>query len=210
MSPWLQAPPTMGFPPMPHVPHFRPLHVWGHPPMDRPLMPVWPKHIAPLPSPPPPPPHVWPPQPSPHSSAPPNPSFWHSQHHQRQVPNTIPPGAPYFPPQLAPTRYGSPPVLAAAPGIPPPHALYKLDSGSSVGTIPIPTAPPTSGQSCPPHSHPPFDFHPSKESIDAAIGDILSKPWQPLPLGLKPPALDSVLVELQRQGIQKVPPAACV
>lgn len=46
----------------------------------------------------------------------------------------------------------------------------------------------------------------SKESIDAAIGDVLSKPWLPLPLGLKPPAVDSVLGELQRQGVPKIPP----
>lgn len=46
----------------------------------------------------------------------------------------------------------------------------------------------------------------SKESIDAAIGDALSKPWLPLPLGLKPPSTDSVMVELQRQGIPKIPP----
>jgi hypothetical protein len=47
----------------------------------------------------------------------------------------------------------------------------------------------------------------TKESVDAAIGDVLTKPWLPLPLGLKPPATDSVMVELQRQGIPKVPPS---
>ena len=47
----------------------------------------------------------------------------------------------------------------------------------------------------------------SKESIDAAIGDVLSKPWLPLPLGLKPPSSDSVLGELQRQGVAKIPPS---
>lgn len=46
----------------------------------------------------------------------------------------------------------------------------------------------------------------SKESIDAAIGDVLSKPWLPLPLGLKPPSTDSVVVELHHQGIEKIPP----
>jgi len=49
----------------------------------------------------------------------------------------------------------------------------------------------------------------SKESIDAAIGDVLSKPWLPLPLGLKAPALDSVMGELQRQGISNIPPSSC-
>lgn len=47
----------------------------------------------------------------------------------------------------------------------------------------------------------------TKESVDAAIGDVISKPWLPLPLGLKPPALDSVMGELQRQGIPKIPPS---
>lgn len=48
----------------------------------------------------------------------------------------------------------------------------------------------------------------SKESVDAAIGDVLSKPWLPLPLRLKPPSIDSVMVELQRQGIPKIPPSS--
>lgn len=48
----------------------------------------------------------------------------------------------------------------------------------------------------------------SIESVDATIGDVLSKPWLPLPLGLKPPSLDSVMVELQRQGIPKIPPSS--
>ncbi|KAK1414811.1 hypothetical protein QVD17_30570 [Tagetes erecta] len=178
MAPWV-SPPSMGFPSMTQASHYRPLHVWGHPSMDRPLMPtVWPKHIAHSPSPPPPPsPHVWPSTTSP-------PPTWHP-HHQR---------APYFQQILPQTRFPIP-----VPGIPPSHALYKIDS-SKIATSP------SSGQSCP---QPPLDIHPSKESIDAAIGDILSKPWQPLPLGLKPPALDSVMVELHRQGIQKIPPT-CV
>lgn len=50
-------------------------------------------------------------------------------------------------------------------------------------------------------------FWQSKESIDAAISDVLSKPWLPLPLGLKGPAVDGVMGELQRQGIPKIPPS---
>ncbi|PWA98627.1 GBF's pro-rich region-interacting factor 1 [Artemisia annua] len=174
MRPWV-APPTMGFPPVTPVPHYRPLHVWGHPSMDRPLMPVWPKHMAHSP----PPTHAWPPSPSP-------PPTW-LPHHQR---------APCFPQMLPQTKYPAP--HGQVPGIPPPHAMYKID--------PVIGVTPHIGQSCP---QPPLDLHPSKESIDAAIGDILSKPWQPLPLGLKPPALDSVMVQLKRQGIPKIPPA-CV
>ncbi|KAF8391308.1 hypothetical protein HHK36_023612 [Tetracentron sinense] len=115
------------------------------------------------------------------------------------VSNPLPPGTPCFPP-LVPTTVATcsfyirfaPPLHV--PGIPP-HAMYKLDYG-----IGVPTGKPD--------SHPPLiDFLPSKESVDAAIGDFLSKPFLPLPLGLKPPSLESVLGELQRQGVPKIPPS---
>ncbi|KAI4333920.1 hypothetical protein L6164_018671 [Bauhinia variegata] len=170
--------PTMGFPPMtPPMHHFRPLHVWGHPTMDQSFVHMWPKHLPPH-SPSPPPPAWAPPPPL-------DPSYWH-----QRAPNTLTPGAPCFPQPLTTTRFpSSPPV----PGIPP-HAMYKVDPG-----IGIPTGQPGPRPLC--------DLHPSKESIDAAIGDVLSKPWLPLPLGLKAPALDSVMGELQRQGIPKIPPS---
>lgn len=195
VSPWPAVVPTMGFPPMtppPPVPpmhhhHYRPLHVWGHPTIDQSLMHVWPpKHLPHSSNPPPPPPQAaWPPHP-PH----PDHSYWHSPH--QRVPNALTPGTLCFPQPLATAaRFATPPV----PGIPPPHAMYKVDPG--IGRL-------TTGQSGP---HPFFDFLPSKESIDAAIGDVLVKPWLPLPLGLKPPSIDSVMVELQRQGVPKVPPS---
>lgn len=37
--------PTIGFPPVAPMPHFRPLHVWGHPSMDQ--RHIWPKHNFP-------------------------------------------------------------------------------------------------------------------------------------------------------------------
>ncbi|XP_057460937.1 transcription activator GLK1-like isoform X1 [Actinidia eriantha] len=198
MSPWLA--PTMAFPPTPMTSlpqHFRPLHVWGHPFVDQRLMPVWPKHLAlPLQLPLPPLRAAWGPTPHPPPvRPPPDPSFWHS-HHQR-VPNSLTPGTPYFPPPLATTRFQSP-MVPGIPPPPPPHAMYRVDPPG----IGVPTRPSTG-----PQHHPPFDFYPLKESIDSAIGDVLSKPWLPLPLGLKPPSLDGVLVELQRQGISKIPPA---
>ncbi|KAL0399807.1 UNVERIFIED_CONTAM: putative transcription factor GLK1 [Sesamum radiatum] len=189
VNPWIA--PSIGFPPVTPMPHFRPLHVWGHPPVDQSLMHMWPKHLTPSPPPPPPPPHAWPPAQPPHPPPPPppaDPSFW-IPHHQH-VPS---PGTPCFPPQLQPTRFPTP----AVPGIPPPAAMYKVERPG----LGVPTVAP--GQSLP---QPPSDVHPSKESVDAAIGDVLSKPWLPLPLGLKPPSIDSVMVELQRQGISKVPP----
>uniref|UniRef100_A0A2P2K4H4 Putative transcription factor GLK1 n=1 Tax=Rhizophora mucronata TaxID=61149 RepID=A0A2P2K4H4_RHIMU len=186
MNPW--PAPTMGFPPSPITPMhhpFRPLHVWGHPSTDQPLTHIWPKHLAhsPSPSPPLPLPHTW-------ALPPPAPSYWH-QHHRVPNPTGLTLGTPFFPQPLPPTRFATPPV----PGFPP-HTVYKVDPG-----IGFPAA-----QSSP---HPWFDFYPSKESVDAVIGDALSKPWLPLPLGLKPPSLESVLVELQRQGIPKVPPTSC-
>eukprot|EP00250_Pteridium_aquilinum_P009876 c18996_g1_i1 orf=125-2197(-) len=49
-------------------------------------------------------------------------------------------------------------------------------------------------------------FHPPKDKVDAAISEVLKNPFTPLPLGLKPPSLESVLSELQRKGIKTVPP----
>lgn len=48
--------------------------------------------------------------------------------------------------------------------------------------------------------------HPPKEVIDEAFKEALKNPWTPLPLGLKPPLMESVMAELQRQGISKIPP----
>eukprot|EP00252_Welwitschia_mirabilis_P016731 TRINITY_DN3707_c0_g1_i13.p1 TRINITY_DN3707_c0_g1~~TRINITY_DN3707_c0_g1_i13.p1 ORF type:complete len:179 (-),score=24.91 TRINITY_DN3707_c0_g1_i13:732-1268(-) len=48
----------------------------------------------------------------------------------------------------------------------------------------------------------------SADVIDEAIKEALKNPWSPLPLGLKPPSIESVIAELQRQGINKLPPSA--
>ncbi|KAK8564031.1 hypothetical protein V6N13_005752 [Hibiscus sabdariffa] len=179
INPWVAVAPTatMGFPPV------SPMHHHHH-------------HFKPL--------HVWghptmdqsrmhlwpkhpghtpsPPPPPPQSTwgpPPANLSFWH--HHHKRVSNGVTPGTPCFPQPMAPTSFGAAPV----PGIPPHHHG-------------------TGGQ---PGPHPLVDCHPSKESIDAALGDVLSKPWLPLPLGLKPPSTDSVLGELQRQGVPNIPPS---
>lgn len=45
-----------------------------------------------------------------------------------------------------------------------------------------------------------------EELIDKVVKEAISKPWLPLPLGLKPPSTDSVLNELSKQGISSVPP----
>uniref|UniRef100_A0A0D3ELK5 HTH myb-type domain-containing protein n=1 Tax=Oryza barthii TaxID=65489 RepID=A0A0D3ELK5_9ORYZ len=111
-------------------------------------------------------------------------------------PQAVTPGTPCMPPPLPPAamlqRFPVPPV----PGMVP-HPMYR----------PIPPPLPPQGNKLAALQLQ-LDAHPSKESIDAAIGDVLVKPWLPLPLGLKPPSLDSVMSELHKQGIPKVPPAA--
>ncbi|OVA14829.1 SANT/Myb domain [Macleaya cordata] len=51
-----------------------------------------------------------------------------------------------------------------------------------------------------------FESHPAEEVIDMVVKEAISKPWLPLPLGLKPPSTESVLFELHRQGISNIPP----
>ncbi|XP_051224006.1 probable transcription factor GLK2 isoform X1 [Lolium perenne] len=208
-APWVV--PTIGFPPpgaMPpahaaaamvhhpgHPPPFcRPLHVWGHPtgvdappPQPPSMLPVWPRHLAPPPA--------WAHQP------PVDPAYWHQQYNaaRKWGPQAMTQGTPCAPPPMPPAamlqRFAAPPM----PGMMP-HPMYT----------PILPPPPTPA----PQSNKvaglqlQLDAHPSKESIDAAIGDVLVKPWLPLPLGLKPPSLDSVMSELHKQGIPKIPPAA--
>ncbi|XP_052170970.1 two-component response regulator-like APRR2 [Diospyros lotus] len=51
-----------------------------------------------------------------------------------------------------------------------------------------------------------FDLHPAEEVIDKVVKEAISKPWLPLPIGLKPPSTDSVLTELSKQGLSPFPP----
>ncbi|KAH6775386.1 GBF's pro-rich region-interacting factor 1 [Perilla frutescens var. hirtella] len=88
--------------------------------------------------------------------------------------------------------------------VPPPGTLFFPQQFPPTRFPPPAAAGLPAAQSVP---HPPSDVHPSKESIDAAIGDVITKPWLPLPLGLKPPSIKGVIVELQRQGVSKIPPA---
>jgi len=180
--------PTIGFPPPPLPPpphpmqHFgRPLHVWGHPTpgVETPRVPMWPRHLVPRASTPP-----WAPPPS-------DPAFWHHPYMR---------GPAHMPGQVAPcvavpmpaARFPAPPVRGVLPCPPP---MYR------------PLVPPALGSKSQQDTQLQLQIQPSSESIDAAIGDVLSKPWLPLPLGLKPPSVDSVMVELQRQGVADVPPA---
>ncbi|KAJ8465326.1 hypothetical protein OPV22_027878 [Ensete ventricosum] len=186
VNPWLAS--TIGFlppPPPPPVQPFRPLHVWGHPTPEAPVVHMWPGYLSARSRSPTPP---WAP-PQPPLPPPPDPSYWHHLYQtgsgEGWVPHAMAKGAPCFPQPSPMVRFAAPPV----PGVGP-HPMYRA-------------VPPTMGKH--PSSQLQLDASPSKESIDAAIGDVLGKPWLPLPLGLKPPSLEGVLVELQRQGVSKVP-----
>nr|QSD99641.1 MYB family transcription factor [Melilotus albus] len=43
--------------------------------------------------------------------------------------------------------------------------------------------------------------YPAEEVVDKVVKEAITKPWLPLPIGLKPPSMDSVLDELSKQGI---------
>ncbi|MQL68935.1 hypothetical protein Taro_001208 [Colocasia esculenta] len=109
-----------------------------------------------------------------------------------------PPWTPQPPPPVPDASYWHHPhyqrrfqLVPPVPGIPP-HPMHRPDN-----TVPLPAKQTQSA----PRIQAAIEPQPSKECIDSAIEDVLEKPWLPLPLGLKPPSLDSVLTELQRQGI---------
>ncbi|XP_041992558.1 probable transcription factor GLK1 isoform X1 [Salvia splendens] len=175
------AVPATGFPPVTSVSRSRPFHVWGHPSPNQSLVYMWPGHPASSPSPP-----AWGAGHPPPPSLPGDPSFCNC-HHQ----NVPAQGMPYYPSHFPQPTFATPPVQGL-----PPSSMYRV--APSIG-VPI-------GLTGQKPVRPLMEPHLSTESIDAVIGDVLSKPWLPLPLGLKPPSTDSVVVELQRQGISKIPP----
>ncbi|XP_062232697.1 probable transcription factor GLK1 [Phragmites australis] len=180
--------PTIGFPPPPPPPpphpmqHFgRPLHVWGHPTptVDSPRVPMWPRHLVPRATTPP-----WAPPP------PSDPAFWHHPYMRPHMPDQVTPCVAI---PMPAARFPAPPVRGVLPC---PSPMYR------------PLVPPTlASKSSQQDTQLQLQAQPSSESIDAAISDVLTEPWLPLPLGLKPPSVDSVVGELQRQGVANVPPA---
>ncbi|KAL5989484.1 glucokinase [Asimina triloba] len=217
---WL-APTIVGFPPPAAVQPFRPLHVWGHPTVDQSMLHGWPKHLV----------HSPPPLQPPWAPPPPNnPPYWHQPVEQRVIFLSLKHVFTYtrvvflrlkrrVDIKCTDTRDSL--LRSTADGTGTSHLPLSLLRGSSdcmpwemrpvLGIPPHIYKPgnnvaiPSTGAASEPNLQ--FDFHPSMETVDAAIGDVLAKPWLPLPLGLKPPCTESVLVELQRQGIRKVPPS---
>lgn len=58
----------------------------------------------------------------------------------------------------------------------------------------------------PPPVGPCPSFPQAEEVLDKVVKEVISKPWLPLPLGLKAPSTESVLTELTKQGIATIPP----
>ncbi|XP_020575235.1 probable transcription factor GLK1 isoform X1 [Phalaenopsis equestris] len=168
--------PTIGFPPPPPPfhPQFRPLHVWGHPTTGRRPMfqAMWTLGHAATPP--------WPPH-LPNYIPYLQPNYRLLQGAAEGWGTSAVMSTPLTPFQLPAIRFAPPPVagVLAHPTYGSQHLVSPLKQHSNLQ---------------PEHSD-----YPSKESVDAAIGDVLAKPWLPLPLGLKPPSTDSVLLELQRQ-----------
>ncbi|KAL6175951.1 hypothetical protein ACLB2K_052589 [Fragaria x ananassa] len=55
-------------------------------------------------------------------------------------------------------------------------------------------------------AHDSSELNLAEEIIDKVMKEAMSKPWLPLPLGLKLPSTEGVLAELSRQGICNTPP----
>lgn len=159
-----------------------PLKVWGYPTVDHSNVHMWQQpQVAP--------PSFW---------QAPDGSYW--QHPAASY------GAPYpHPMRVAPAIAPSPMV---APGFPDDSMSYYSDFDSMYlcnQTYDSDIGRAAGVAAC----SKPTETHLSKEVLDAAIGEALANPWTPPPLGLKPPSMEGVIAELQRQGINTVPPSTC-
>ncbi|KAL0687604.1 hypothetical protein Bca4012_087281 [Brassica carinata] len=115
------------------------------------------------------------------------------------LPGVHPPGA--VPPLW-------PPPLQSSDQLPPWHwrPPYPTVNGNAWG---CPVVQPVTGTFSSPPVTATFTTPPAtqldEEMVDQVVKEAISKPWLPLPLGLKPPSAESVLAELSRQGISAVP-----
>eukprot|EP00250_Pteridium_aquilinum_P013496 c21371_g1_i1 orf=513-2549(-) len=147
-----------------------PLHVWGHPKVENPVMHLMPQYTAGS--------NMW------HGFD--NPAWKHPMA-DSWVPG-VPSMAPYYGPQtkfLATSGYpqGECPTYATWGSFQEDAENFSSEARSRFMK--------SESQ----------ELYPPKEVLDAAISEALSNPWTPLPLGLKPPSMESVMAELQRQGI---------
>lgn len=115
-------------------------------------------------------------------------------------------GSPYYPAWQSPESWHWKPYPGmhadawGCPVMPPPVGPYPP---FPQGTSPCQSSDNLNISQMPQKS---LDHYPAEEVIDKVVKEAISKPWLPLPLGLKPPSTDSVLNELSKQGISSVPP----
>ncbi|KAJ7542910.1 hypothetical protein O6H91_09G016800 [Diphasiastrum complanatum] len=153
------------------------LHVWGHPVMDQSS-----GHVV----------H----QPLLGTSL-----TWQGAHGSYlQQPVICAPGMPYyFPAMTLPPTSG--PSMEQVLNLMP-------TADKSIPTISVPSATESDGimdfEAVSASHRRPSEFHPSKQIVDAAISEALSNPSLPLPLGLKSPSIESVMAELQQEGLDMV------
>ncbi|CAN8325058.1 unnamed protein product [Cochlearia groenlandica] len=110
----------------------------------------------------------------------------------------------HHPPGAIPPLW--PPPLQSSGQLPPWHwqpPYHPTVNGNAWG---CPVGPPMTGLiNTPVNIFTIYNYKCDEEMIDQVVKEAISKPWLPLPLGLKPPSADSVLAELSRQGISAVP-----
>ncbi|KAG7620907.1 CheY-like superfamily [Arabidopsis suecica] len=132
------------------------------------------------------------------------------------LPGVYPPGAipPLWPPPLQsigqpPPWHWKPPYPTVngnawgCPVGPPVTGSYITPSNTTGGGFQYPNGAETGFKIMP-------ASQPDEEMLDQVVKEAISKPWLPLPLGLKPPSAESVLAELTRQGISAVPSSSCL
>lgn len=181
------AVPILGYSPVqlhptPHgTPVGQPLHVWGHPTIDQSRRHTWQQLPVGTPT-------TWQAQDG---------SFWKHPGVCVDAWGCPTLGMPFYPQPM--TKLPANHVHRSTPN---PNSTIQ---GVSVQHTPISDPLNNNGS---PLWEKSLNGHPPKEVIDESFKEALNNPWTPLPLGLKPPSMESVMAELQRQGISKIPPPA--
>ncbi|KAF8380669.1 hypothetical protein HHK36_028159 [Tetracentron sinense] len=140
------------------------------------------------------------------------PVWGHPRAHPSGIPMWGPPGYPAWQPQESWLWKTYPGMHADTWGchvMPPPQGLCSNFPQVSNADTQIHVAScfyrPDAIEDC---SHIPkssINLHPAEEEIDKVMKEAISKPWLPMPLGLKPPSTESILSELPSQGISNIP-----
>ncbi|CAI9759495.1 unnamed protein product [Fraxinus pennsylvanica] len=135
--------------------------------------------------------------------------------------NYIHPAGHVYPAWMPPGNYPSPVQTWGSPyysGWQPTESWYwQPYSGMHADAWGCPVMPSPHGSCLPSHQNangfhnanemhsrvgvPSFDIYPEEEIIDKVVKEAISKPWLPLPLGLKPPSTEAVINELSKNDL---------